>query len=528
MTSALETFANIVGPESIETDDKKLEERAHNTLGLERKIAGIVYPGSVEEVRQIVLAANRHKVHLHPLSAGKNIGYGDWLPIKDGHYVVHLGRLNGIEFNDTFGRMRIQSGVTQGAAQEFLAQRSSRWFLDCAGIGPEGSFVGNTLEGGFGISELGNRRENFTDLQVILGNGNIIRSGTYPGYGPDASGLFVQSNFGIVTAMSMNLVREPQYYESFMLRINNQEQVYDVLEALRELRYEKVLPGIGRMSNAVRSLVTFKGPPEGFENRLVTNEDARDITRGVVGLWSVFGAIYGLEGEVAVKKKRAKKVLGKLGDLLFFTDKHVTSRVASIDALAKKYNPFKVWAAGLAYPLLRGKDHEDIKEMQFWFNLYPMMHKMSRGIPPPNTPKTIGWRFSAKDAGLMWYAPVVSAERENVATMLDAAGKLYSEYRFEMPVTLNIITPDTVTGIMSIHFDRTNPAQKAKAHELYKRLNVELGRFGIKPYRLGIQSQNDPDIVKYDPGLGEFLAGIKKQADPNNIIQPGRYCIFPK
>jgi len=527
----LEELSHILGKENLVIDESALKQAATNTLGLERTIAGILYPGSTEEVRQIVLAANKYGLKLHPISAGMNIGYGDWLPIEDGHYVVNLRRLKGIrDFSDTFGQIRFEAGFTQGEAMKYLEEKGAKWYIDCTGVGPDGSFVGNTLEGGFGISEYGNRRANISNLEVVLGNGTVVNTGVFPGCGPDTSGSFVQSNFGIVTAMQMNLLRKPEYFESFMLKVNSDEHLFDVLAALREFRYQNVLPGIGRTANAVRSLLTFKPCPEEYKDKVVKNEDARKVLRDLVGLWTIFGAVYGSKKEVQLKRRVVQEELGQLGDLIFFTDESIPRMQKQLDALVR-INPYTAGyaarAAGLFKPTLQGKTQQDLEAMREFLTIYPLLHEMSKGVPPPKTPSNIRWRAEKlEDAGLMWYAPKVKAEKDNVRTMLKEAGKLYAWYGFEMPVTLNIITPDTVTGIMSIHFDKSKKGQVAKAHNLYEALNVELVKSGIRPYRLGIQGQSNHAIVDYEPGKTAALSALKKAWDPNNVIQPGRYGIF--
>ena len=526
----LEDLVRRLGKENVITDEPSLKTAAANTLGLERHLRGILYPRSTEQVQQIVLIANKHGLKLHPISSGMNIGYGDLLPISDGHYIVNLKHLKEVlEFSNKFGQIRFQSGFTQGDAIKYLEANGSDWFIDCTGIGPDGSFVGNTLEGGFGISELGNRRANVGNLDIVLGNGTIVNTGVFPGLGPDISGTFIQSNFGIVTGMQMNLVKKPEHFESFVLRVNSEEQLFDVLAALREMRYHKVLPGIGRTSNALRSLVTFEQCPQEYKDQVVTNNDACQILRGVVGLWTVFGAVYGSKDEVCIKKRVVKKQLGSLGELRFFTDSGVHTMRRNLGTLVN-VNPstsgYAARLAGIAYPILRGKTQEDLIEMQKWFNRYSMMHEVSKGIPPPQTPKSIQWKAGKlEDTGLMWYAPVVKGEKDNIKTMLDEAGECFAKYGFDMPVTLNSITPETITGIISIHFDKTESSQVKRAHELYEVLNVGLAQLEIHPYRLGIQGQANQAIVNMEKGRAEALSALKRAWDPNNVIQPGRYGI---
>ncbi|MCM2325089.1 MAG: FAD-binding oxidoreductase [Candidatus Woesearchaeota archaeon] len=530
MRSYLTTLRNAIGGRYVVTDEDSLNQVSVNTLGLERVIQGILYPGSREEVQKIVLIANEYGLKLHPISAGKNIGYGDMLPISDDQFIVNLSRMNRIrEFSNDFGQVVIEAGVTQGQIMQYLQDHDADWLMDCSGIGPEGSIIGNTMEGGFGISELGNRRTNFTGVEVVLGNGTVFNTGTFPGLGPDVSGALIQSNFGIVTAIQMDLFRKPDYFESFMLRVNDERNLFEVLAKLRDFRYKKIVPGIGRTANALRSLVTFWDCPPEYDGRLITNEHAREILgEESIGLWTVFGSVYGMKDEVSIKKRVVQKEIGRLGELQFFSDKGITT---TQDMIRLLLNMNKM-TLGMAVPTVRMlrsafgmTTPEDLADVVGKLDTYKLMHNMSKGIPP-STISYIKWRVdSLHDAGLMWYAPVVKATERNVEKMLYEARKLYDEYGFELPITLNLVTPDTVTGIMSIHFDRTDAYQVERAHQLYESLNIRLAKLGILPYRLGIQGQGNLGIIRYSDGKQAALSALKKAWDPNEVIQPGRYGI---
>jgi 4-cresol dehydrogenase (hydroxylating) len=74
----------IVGADGLCADPEEVTRRTRNTLGLERRILGIIYPETAEQVEAIVHAANRDQFTLYPYSTAKNIGYGERLPVTSG------------------------------------------------------------------------------------------------------------------------------------------------------------------------------------------------------------------------------------------------------------------------------------------------------------------------------------------------------------------------------------------------------------------------------------------------------------
>jgi 4-cresol dehydrogenase (hydroxylating) len=529
MQNPIIALRNAIGNRYVIIDEASLGMASVNTLGLERVIEGMLYPGSVEEVRQVVEIANQHGLKLHPISAGMNIGYGDRLPIGNGHYIVDLSRLKQIMLNDYTGLITIQAGVTQGELMAFLDAHTSRWYGDYSGIGPQGSIIGNTADGGFGISPLGYRRENIKDLEIVTGKGDILRTGTFPGLGPDLSGNFVQSNFGVITEITMKLNRVPQHFESFMLRIDSDENLFEVLEVLKDLRDEGIVLTLGRVFSALRTLVTFQDVPRGYENILINNHEARKLLgEDSAGLWTVYSAIYGLKGAVKAYESEVKRRLGHLGELDFFTTSKISQTKQYLDWLIAM-DPYTfgiasktVWQARKLVGRSSPDTRQGFTKLRGQLDVYNVMHDMLRGIPP-ETISTATWRNTKESLGLMWYAPVVEAGRENVQSMLYETEAIYQKYGFEMPVTMNLVTPETITGIFSIHFDLRYQDEIERAHALSHELKTVLPEMGIDSYRLPVQDQSS---VVYAPGKTAALRSLKKAFDPNSVIQPGRYGIF--
>lgn len=79
---------------------------------LEPEVSAAIAPDSAEQAQAIVRVANRHLVPLHPISTGKNLGYGGSSPILPESVVLDLKRMNRILNVDTSNHtMLVELGV---------------------------------------------------------------------------------------------------------------------------------------------------------------------------------------------------------------------------------------------------------------------------------------------------------------------------------------------------------------------------------------------------------------------------------
>lgn len=207
----------------------------------DRKIHSVLRPVSRDEVRRIVAVAARHRVPLYPVSTGRNWGLGSRLPVLDGCAIVDLGLMNRILEIDTELRYAVvEPGVTQRQLADALADGPC--MLNVTGSSAHTSVVGNLLDRGVGV--LGPRVPR--GLEAVLATGEVVRTGHWdtdgtpgwhhhpPGAGPDVTGLFVQSGFGIVTAAVVDL--HPRQHVELALVGTPDAELARHVDVFRELR----------------------------------------------------------------------------------------------------------------------------------------------------------------------------------------------------------------------------------------------------------------------------------------------------
>src|SRR4051794_33201679 len=223
--AAVEAFAAAVGAEAvIPPGDARLAERGDPmAFGDETHApAAVVSPGSVEEVQAVVRLAVEHGGPLWTASRGRNLAYGGAATRVAGSVLLDLSRMNRIlEIDEACGVAIIEPGVSFLALDEHLRETGSGLMISAPDLG-WGSVIGNSLERGFGYTAHGEHAQMVCGLEVVLSDGTLIRTGmgAQPGgrtwghykggFGPSLDGLFMQSNFGVVTKMGHWLMPRPE------------------------------------------------------------------------------------------------------------------------------------------------------------------------------------------------------------------------------------------------------------------------------------------------------------------------------
>ena len=491
------------------SDEASLEMALTNTLGIDRRVLGIAYPKGTDDVIRLVQLANQLDIALYPISRGMNIGYGDKLPASNDQLIVDLSQLNRIrQLDQRFGLVTVEPGVTQGDLYNFLLEQSASFLMDATGAGLNSSIVGNTIDGGFGHTALGNRRRSIVNIEVVLGNGTLFTTGVFPACGPDLSGLFVQSNFGIITALTLRLLPKPEACSAYVFRIWQRDAAGCALEAFSRLKQRGVIEAIPHMANAVRTAMTTQSFAETWNRTEVLSEtDALELARNPVvkvAPWTVLGSISGMKADIRLAKREMKNELKGLGSAVFFSDTTVNflTRVTAIKGLRR----FRLFD-----PLSKS-----VSSLQGLTGL-------TMGIPTDLASANICWRVNdPAKMGLIWFAPVIKPCAADLDSLLSIASPLFDKHQLEMPVTVSLVEGHRAICVFSIGFDKSNADETDRAHRLYGLLDKQCCAAGFAPYRTSILGMPE---LKYETGKLAALRALKQALDPNNIISPGRYIV---
>ena len=504
----IQNLQMILEPQDLNIHNLESARVETNTLLIERSVLGVVYPRTIEQLNLIVKAAAKYQVALYPVSQGKNIGYGEMTPTTADQLVVGLKYLNKIrEYDSQLGEVVIEPGVTQAQLAEYLESQNSKFWADMTGATPEASLIGNTLEAGFGHTPIGDHRKHILQMEVMLANGEMVRTAEMPAIGPDLAQLFVQSNFGIVTAMRIPLFLIPEETVTFTVSFQSDEQFFQGIQVLAELRRDGTITSLAHTGNSTRALMTSSRFPAGMDRSQVLSEkECQEILNANspidFGAWSCVGGLYGFKTDVRAKQKRMRKALKGLAQVRFFTD-------------GKMERTHRILNSGLM------KKFRSLDFMRSSFSSLRALHGILRGQPSQHPSQNIFWRVDKfENLGLMWHAPVIPATAKDCAALLKAARQVFHQYHFEMPVTLTLINAKHMTAVFNISYDKLNPEETVRAHAAYQALSLATYKLGYLPYRVGLMGHA---IRNYDGIQFALLQAIKRTLDPKNILAPGRY-----
>ena len=523
--SALLEWRDCLGSEYVVTDRAALTAAGTTTFATKQTIPAILRPGTRDEVQSCLRIATRYRVAVYPVSSGKNWGYGSSVPTKTETAILDLSRMTRIvDFSEKLAYVTVEPGVTQAQLLEFLAERGSKLWMDSTGSSPLASMVGNTMERGFGHTPYGDHFAHSCGLEVVLPGGECVETGyaRFPGakcaplhrwgLGASLDGLFSQSNFGVVTRMTIWLMPAPAYFQAFFFRCDEGQDFGAAIEALSQLRLSGTLQSavhVGNDYKVLGGLGQYPWEETGGETPLGLARMAVMRKRLQIGVWNGSGGLYGTRRQVAEARRLVRAALKKKVSRLVFMDDRL---LALSLRFAKPIQFLSGWDLSKTlhllqplYGLLKGLPTAQPVGSSYW---------RKRMVPPAEMdPDRDG-------CGLLWFAPVVPATGADVEAVRAVIVEVLLESGFEPMISLTLLNGRAISCVTSISYDRAVEGEDERAMVCYRRLVARVNAMGYYSYRLGVQS-----MAEIDRGdrYGELIGQIKDAVDPAGILSPGRY-----
>ena len=257
----------------------------------------IVHPGSAEEIAEILLIANKYRIPVVPWGGGSGT-QGGALPLFGG-ILVDTKRMDKIiEIDEKSLTVTAQAGINGQQLEWALNEKGLTLphyaaSSNCATLGgylaPRGT---GTISAKYGKAE-----DMFMGMQVVLPNGEIIRTAHVPKHaaGPDWARLWLgaEGTFGIITEATMQVDYLP---EARLLRAVLFDNLTNALEAGRLMMTRRLEP---------------------FVIRLYDPESTRSQVKNVLG-YEFAGAymVIGFDGDpdiAALQEKKALEICTSLG-----------------------------------------------------------------------------------------------------------------------------------------------------------------------------------------------------------------------
>ena len=525
--AALHEFAAAVGRDNVITVPEQLRAAERGTFATGFRIPAIVRPADRAQVQECLRIANRHGCPVYPVSGGRNWGYGSRVPAADGCVLLDLGRMNRIaDYSEELGYVTVEPGVTQAQLQAFLEERKSRLWMDSTGASPHSSLVGNTVERGFGHTPYGDHFANSCGFEVVLPSGEVIETGfgrfagaaATPlyrwGLGPVLDGLFTQSNFGVLTRMTLWLMPAPEYFQAYYFQCPADEDLAPLIEVLRPLRMNGTIRSSSHIANDYKVLSAVEQFPweaTGGKTPLAgaAMENLRRQMR--IGAWNGSGALYGTPAQVKEARRLLRKALaGKARRLEFLDDRKLAlaERFASVYQMLSGWNLKRTLAIlRPVYGLMKGTPTDRPLASTYW----------RKRTPPPAEmdPDRDG-------CGLVWCSPVLPNQGNHARAATSLASEIILRHGFEPMISLTVLTDRTLSCILSLSWDRDLAGEDGRAMACYRELLESLGRRGYYSYRLSVGAM---DRMGGAGTYSDLLATLKTTLDPRGILAPGRYLL---
>uniref|UniRef100_A0A093Y2F0 Vanillyl-alcohol oxidase n=1 Tax=Talaromyces marneffei PM1 TaxID=1077442 RepID=A0A093Y2F0_TALMA len=506
---ALEELANDIGKEHVQIAYARYMESPNTHDGMavtdeeELVASAVVYPGDTEDVQKIVIWANKYLVPLHPISMGRNFGYGGAAPRVRGAVVIDLGkRMNKIlNIDPDDCTCLVEPGVSYYAMYEEMQKRGYKHlWLDVPDLGG-GSMVGNALDHGVGYTPYGDHFGIHSGMEVVLPTGEVVRTGmgALPGnntwqlfqygYGPYIDGIFTQSNFGIVTKMGFGLMPDPGGHESFLYTFKNEEDLGPLVEIVRPLRIAMILDNIANIRHALQLLALSGKPRSTFydgDGPFPMDKMKEHLKSHPYGecTWVYFGTCYGPKEVRQLKLDTIHREFTKIPG-------------------AKRIDP----------STLPPTDY-------FWSR-----DKIASGEPDLEELAWVNWW---PNGGHIAFSPVSPTRGADAMKLWHMAKKQWEASGLDFFL-------DFIVGLRELHlvveavYDRDDAKQRDIALGVMRTLIDDAAKEGYGEYRThlllsdqvaGTYSWNNSALMKLNEKMKDCL-------DPNGILAPGRNGIWP-
>ncbi|KAL8276422.1 hypothetical protein RQP46_011174 [Phenoliferia psychrophenolica] len=470
-----------------------------------------ILPTSVEQVVAVVKLANKLLLPLWIVSRGRNLGYGGAAPRLRGSAVLDLKRMcKIIEVNERFAYALVEPGVTFHDIYDHCVKNDLKVWPSAPGLG-WGSVTGNALDRGWGYTPMGEAAKSMCGLEVVMPDGDLIRTGNgaidgsttwqlfHGGFGPDLGGLFQQSNMGVVTKLGMQLYPAPSGIMSCYVDVPDVTDLTALVDTLCDLRRADVInnnPVIGSLMRGA----SMRGPRATFYkgtndvlNAAELFELKKEVDKGA------FHATFALYGDKVIMDHRWKQIEAAFAGLK-----------------GARLRPGKQFFAK------DGRKHLRATEPEIQHGPMSTLHV---GMPSIGALDCI--RFRAEKGGHFSFSPILPPDGKAVFEFYQMAEKVCNQFGFDFDSGMHCYARHVCSVTMTV-FDREDADMKERAARCFEKLVVETRKLGYSEYRCHVQYM---DLVsdQYDfngHALRRTVDKIKAALDPNGIIGLGKQGIW--
>jgi len=483
--STKEDLTEIFGKENVSDDPEILKKYSSDQSFEDPHLPDlVVFAETVEQVQTVVRYANRHQTPVVPFSSGLNL-HGAALP-KNGGILLNLSKMNRIiDIDEDNWFVVIEPGVTFSQLQDALEKKGLRAMIPF-GAHPDRSALTSWVERDQALAaasfEYGN--DLLMDTEIVLPDGELFKTGLWsaggkPGshMGPVRSMLYrfwsaAQGTLGIMTKGCFKVEHLPADRKVYALQF---ESFKDVIEPLKMIQYSEIGLECFLLNHFnIASLFNLSWQvPNRFPVQPATSNEFESL-RSRVPLWALIICLNGAPELGAEKIAYQEDALQKISSKMSLIPYNVT-------------------------------DKEDflLKEM----------------LRPWSILKKFCFRGSVQN--LSFKAPL-----KRVPEFQDIIKTTARKYNYPVEDIGAYILPiercRAVHCEFDLHCNLDDPAEKDRIKTLWLEASeklIDAGAFFDQPYGAWadmIYSRTGEYTLK--------LKELKKEFDPNYILNPGHLC----
>jgi len=523
-------WRELLGSTQVDDPQAALQRYGMDTTGQNRRLAGALRVSEGAQVQEVMQIAARHRRRLHPISTGRNWGYGTALPPGQDCTLLDLGGLRKIlNFDREFGVVTLEPGVTQDDLARFLDSQGLRYLVPVTGAGPSCSVLANALERGYGVTPYTDHFSAVTDLQAVMPDGSLYRGMLTEAAGEDLArlfrwgigcythGLFSQSGMGVVTQMSIALAPRPESVMVCLFSVPREELLEQAVQAVR-LANQRLGGSLGAINLMNRHRMLSMSAPYPWErlgpDGLIPEEVLKELGRQYqIAPWTGFATLYGTPGMVRAAKAELRALLkGFAKRILFITPQ----RAQTLSRLAQ-FIPGRA-GAGLqrltgtlakSLDLVSGRPNQTALPLAYW---------RKRSGPAEGG---VSMDPGNDGCGLIWYAPLVPMQGAAARRYARFVAEHTRKHGIEPLITFTSLGDRVFDSTVPILFDRTDLEAAAQAQACLLALLREGRTQGYFPYRLPISAMHL--LREFAPQATEFSRRLHHLHDPGGLLAPERY-----
>jgi FAD/FMN-containing dehydrogenase len=494
-------LVKIVGPGNVSFDPDILELYSQDqSFAPKRSPDFVITPKDTIEVQEIVRIANNYRVPVTPRSSGTDY-CGGAVP-NHGGLLIDLRKMNKIlNLDKRNWNVTIEPGVTFAHIQEELRAHDLRAATPL--VPPSASVLSTYLEGGpmLNAADFMYGNELIMAMEIILPSGDIFNTGkpalqgSAPAspFGPGLNfyRLFqsAQGTLGIVTKMTIKVIPLPKLRRILFLPFNNIENALKAIKAIqrRQIGSECLafnsfnLAAILAKEDPGDTELLKKGNYIGYKGARKWPDRQREdfqSLRKILPPWTVVLCCSGYnrlpEEKIRYELEDAREAVADVGGV----PQHSIGGISGLEEII-----------------------------------------LDELLQPWRFQKKFGYKGTCH--GLFFYSKIENVPIYEKVILEVACKHDYSSSEIGGYV-LPIERGRAIYCEYDFHCDPNNPEDREKVRKLFSEVSEELinlGAFFDRPYGPWAE------MVYRRAGLyTEYLRRIKRQLDPNNIMNPGKLC----